>query len=69
VAVQPSKEAVNRAGALIAELVAAYNAGDVDEQERLEADEDPLDDAVALIDWWRGLHAKPLTSLSANLRY
>jgi (p)ppGpp synthase/HD superfamily hydrolase len=69
VASQPSKEAVNRAGALIAELMAAYNAGDVEEQERLEADDDPLDDAVALIDWWRSLHAKPLTSLSANLRY
>jgi putative GTP pyrophosphokinase len=69
VAAQPSKEAVNRAGALLAELVAAYQQGNKEEQERLETDEESLDAAVELIDWWRGLHAKPLTSLSANLRY
>src|SRR5271165_1676721 len=66
---QPSKAAVNRAGALIAELLAAYNRGDAEELERLEADEGTLDAAIELIDWWRSLHARPLTSLSANLRY
>jgi hypothetical protein len=28
-----------------------------------------LDAAIEIIEWWRGLHAKPLTSLSANLRH
>lgn len=28
-----------------------------------------LEEAIDLIDWWRSLHAKPLTSLSANLRH
>ncbi len=66
---QPSKEAVNRAGALVAALVAVYKRGDAEELERLEADEASLDAAGELIDWWRSLHVKPLTSLSANLRY
>ena len=66
---QPSKEAINRAGAAIAEVLAAFNAGDLDEVERLEQNEEQLNAAVDLIDWWRSQHAKPLTSLSANLRY
>ncbi len=66
---QPSKEAVNRAGAVVAELVDAYKRGAFEELTRLEEDDERLDAAVELIDWWRSLHAKPLTSLSANLRY
>jgi len=67
---QPTKEEVNRAGRLIAELLAAFKADDSETLERLEGDELPrLDSAVAVIEWWRGLHAKPLTSLSANLRH
>jgi putative GTP pyrophosphokinase len=30
---------------------------------------DALDSAFELIEWWRSLHARPLTSLSANLRH
>lgn len=28
-----------------------------------------MDQAFEMIDWWRRLHAKPLTSVSANLRH
>jgi putative GTP pyrophosphokinase len=67
---QPTKEEVNRAGRLVAELLAAYKADDTEALERLEGDElDRLERAVELIDWWRSLHAKPLTSLSANIRH
>ncbi len=68
--VEPTKEAVNRAGRLVAELLAAYKADDSETLERLEVDElERLEVAVEVIEWWRGLHAKPLTSLSANLRH
>jgi putative GTP pyrophosphokinase len=67
---EPTKEAVNRAARLVAELLAAYKADDVEAMERLEVEElDRLEAAVEIIEWWRGLHAKPLTSLSANLRH
>ncbi len=67
---EPTKEAVNRAGRLVAELLAAYKADDAETLERLEVDElERLEAAVEVIEWWRSLHAKPLTSLSANLRH
>ena len=66
----PTKEDVNRAGRLVAELLAAYKADDFETLERLEGDElERLEAAVETIEWWRRLHAKPLTSLSANLRH
>jgi putative GTP pyrophosphokinase len=66
---EPTKEAVNRAGRLVAELLAAYKADDDDTLNRLEADEKHLQAAIETVEWWRSLHAKPLTSLSANLRH
>lgn len=32
-------------------------------------DEDELDRAWELLTWWRSLHARPLSSVAANLRY
>ena len=66
----PSKEAVNRAGRFVAGLLAELNAGNPDKVAQIE-DTSPerIDEAVKLLDWWRGLHAKPLTSVSANLRH
>ena len=68
--VTPDEGDVNRAGRLVAELLAAYKADDFETLERLEGDElERLEAAVETIEWWRRLHAKPLTSLSANLRH
>jgi putative GTP pyrophosphokinase len=66
----PSKEAVNRAGRFVAGLLADINAGNPEKVAQVE-DKSPelLENAVALLDWWRSLHAKPLTSVSANLRH
>ncbi len=67
---QPTKEDVNRAGRLLAELLVAYKAGDLETIDRLEEGElERLEVAVEKIEWWRGLHARPLASLSANLRH
>lgn len=67
---EPTKEAVNRAGRLVAELLAAFKADDYETLDRLEGPElERLETAVTTIEWWRSLHAKPLTSLSANLRH
>ncbi|HTC73410.1 MAG TPA: RelA/SpoT domain-containing protein [Solirubrobacteraceae bacterium] len=68
---QPSNEAVNRAGKMISSLLVEFRKGDPAELARREAEygADAVDGAFELIDWWRGLHAKPLTSVSANLRH
>jgi ppGpp synthetase/RelA/SpoT-type nucleotidyltranferase len=34
-----------------------------------ESDEDELDQAWEALTWWRSLHARPLSSVAANLRY
>ena len=70
-ATNPSNEAVNRAGRLIASLLVEFRKPDRGETARLEADYGvaAVDGAFELIDWWRSLHAKPLTSGSANLRH
>jgi putative GTP pyrophosphokinase len=71
VASQPSKEAVNRAGRLIAALLLEYRQSNLEEMARLETEygDGGTEGAFELIDWWRSLHAKPLTSVSANLRH
>lgn len=65
----PSKEAVNRAGQLVAELLAEYREGNFDAADEDRFRFEAINPAFELIAWWRGLHAKPLTSVSANLRY
>jgi hypothetical protein len=65
-----SKEAINRAGRLIASLLVVFREGDGEKIARLEAEQTgEIDAAFEVIDWWRSLHAKPLTSVSANLRH
>lgn len=67
---QPSKEAVNRAGRRLAAVLTALREGDRVKVAQLEAENtDEVDDAFALVDWWRSQHAKPLTSVGANLRH
>jgi putative GTP pyrophosphokinase len=65
-----SKEAVNRSGRLIADLLVDWR---LPKQERIGIYEampaGEISQAFEMIDWWRGLHAKPLTSVSANLRH
>jgi putative GTP pyrophosphokinase len=65
-----SKEAVNRAGRLIADLLIDLRLPEA-EREGLREATPPTDieDAFEMIDWWRGLHARPLTSVGANLRH
>lgn len=66
----PSKEAINRAGRLVADLLVDWR---LPESQRTglyaTTPNREIQDAFDLIDWWRSLHAKPLTSVSANLRH
>lgn len=67
---QPSKKAVNRAGRLIADLLAEFRLPEAERSGLMEAtDADKIQRAFEMIDWWRSVHAKPLTSVSANLRH
>ena len=66
----PSKEAVNRSGRLIADLLADWQLPESDRAGVFQATQPrELSQAFEIIDLWRGLHAKPLTSVSANLRH
>jgi hypothetical protein len=61
---------VNRAGRLVADLLVEFRAGNHKKIAQVERDKPgSLDSAFDLIDWWRSLHARPLTSVSANLRH
>lgn len=62
-----SKGQVNRAGRLWAQLMTRW--GEVGEQALEEFDRGELVEANGLIAWWRSLHARPLSRVSANLRY
>jgi ppGpp synthetase/RelA/SpoT-type nucleotidyltranferase len=64
---RPSKQAVNRSGDVIREVRAALRTND---RARLDAlDNREVARAVATIDLWRSLHARPLARVNANLRY
>lgn len=66
----PSKEAVNRAGRRLAGVLKVLREGNAGLISALEErDGDEIDEAFALVDWWRSQHAKPLTSVGANLRH
>lgn len=66
----PSKEAVNRSGRLIADLLVDWRLPESERKGVFAATPThEMDQAFEMIDWWRGLHAKPLTSVSANLRH
>jgi ppGpp synthetase/RelA/SpoT-type nucleotidyltranferase len=66
----PSKEAVNRAGRRLAGVLAALRQGNAELISELEdGNTEEIDEAFALVDWWRSQHARPLTSVGANLRH
>jgi len=62
-----SKRQVNRAGKLLREVRIALDSEDDDAIMAL--DPTAVDDAITVVEWWRGLHAKPLAKVNANLRY
>jgi putative GTP pyrophosphokinase len=54
-----SKSAVDRAGAVIAEIRPPVTPDEIDR----------LGDAIDVVEWWRREHARPLTAVAAKLRY
>ena len=60
-----SKKQVNRAGKLFRDFRGAWTAG----EDRGRLDPDELEEAAQAIEWWRGLHARPLGRVNAGLRY
>jgi putative GTP pyrophosphokinase len=60
-----SKEQVNRAGQLFVDHARAAAAG----KRHVSEQRAELTEAIAIIDWWRSEHAKPLSRVGANLRY
>ncbi len=60
-----SKSEVNRAGQVLANrLHLAIERETIDEQHQSE-----ILEAMEVIEWWRGEHARPLSRVAANLRY
>lgn len=60
-----SKNKINRAGQLVVDHMRAAAA----DGRRIEQQREKLDEAIEIIDWWRGEHAKPLSRVAGNLRY
>lgn len=63
-----TKGQVNRAGALLLDL-RRRAARDGAERAVEDSDEDRLEEAWEALTWWRSLHARPLSTVAANLRY
>jgi ppGpp synthetase/RelA/SpoT-type nucleotidyltranferase len=63
-----TKGDVNRAGTVMLARREALTAEDAD-RAVARLDEAELDRAWAALTWWRSLHARPLSTLAANLRY
>jgi putative GTP pyrophosphokinase len=60
-----SKTKVDRAGRILAERVRSVIEGKtITDRSRFEALE-----AIEIVEWWRGEHARPLSRVGANLRY
>lgn len=57
---------VNRAGQLLRRW---YLSSEEQTPEDLGTTFDDLVDAMVAVTWWRGLHARPLSRVAANLRY
>lgn len=60
-----SKSRVNRAGQLFVDHLREAATG----RRRVGQQRAELTEAIKIIDWWRGEHAKPLSRVAANLRY
>jgi putative GTP pyrophosphokinase len=63
-----TKGEINRAGKLLCDLQARTEEG-VAEYATVEPGEDELARSWDALTWWRSLHARPLSSVAANLRY
>jgi ppGpp synthetase/RelA/SpoT-type nucleotidyltranferase len=63
-----TKGDVNRAGKLLLDLRQRAERDGLD-RAFAESDEDELDRAWETLTWWRSLHARPLSTVAANLRY
>jgi hypothetical protein len=59
---------VNRAGLLLLDLREQMRR-DGAERADSDSDEKQLEQAWAALTWWRGLRARPLSTIAANLRY
>ena len=62
-----SKKQVNRAGRYLRDFRDALIRED--DAALATFNEREIDEAVALVEWWRSLHARPLARINANLRY
>lgn len=62
-----TKGEVNRAGVLLLDLRERMER-DGAERAVADSDEQKLDEAWEALTWWRGLHARPLSAVAANLR-
>jgi putative GTP pyrophosphokinase len=63
-----TKGKVNRAGELLRRFYLRPPAKE-GEDDYAGFDVDELVDAMIAVTWWRGLHARPLSKVAANLRY
>jgi ppGpp synthetase/RelA/SpoT-type nucleotidyltranferase len=63
-----SKGQVNRAGVLLLELRERVGAEGAERALRA-TDEAAIESAREALEWWRSLHARPLSTVAANLRY
>jgi putative GTP pyrophosphokinase len=59
-----SKSRVDRAGQFLAEALRGAAAG----ERRIGPENAQLVEAIRIVDWWRGEHARPLSRVAANLR-
>lgn len=67
IAAEYSKRQVKLAGKLLRGVRIAFDSGD---PKALDAfSRSAIEDAIAVVEWWRGLHARPLARINANLRY
>lgn len=60
-----SKSRVDRAGRLFTDHIFAVAEG----KRKFLDQRDEIEEAIQIIEWWRGEHAKPLSRVAANLRY
>jgi putative GTP pyrophosphokinase len=60
-----SKSRVDRAGQFLAEALRAA----AEDRRRVGQQRAELVEAIQIVDWWRGEHARPLSRVAANLRY
>jgi hypothetical protein len=60
-----SKTKVDRAGQFLAEALRSAIAG----QRNVGEGKAELQEAIEIVEWWRGEHAGPLSRVAANLRY